>query len=99
MKRLQLKYIIPFLMDQMPFKRLIRNFFITGNAWGGLTIYAHYTKKMTEKVGYNTKESAVKAAESMNKKYHYHYSTYFCPRCGKFHVGKNRNSVKEFNEK
>ena len=44
------------------------------------------------KVTYNTKESALRAAESMSKKYNKHFSTYKCLFCDGYHVGKNRDN-------
>jgi len=52
---------------------------------------AHYTYSGREKVGYNTLETSTKAAASMQRKYGNHFSPYVCPRCGKYHLGKNRN--------
>lgn len=91
---MKLKYIIKALKYQLPFKRLFRNFFITGNGWGMFSIHAHINKKGNPKVGYNTLETALKSANSMQKKYGFHYSSYMCPRCGKFHLGRNRDSIK-----
>ncbi len=93
----KLKFLFRGLREQLPIKRFIRNFFITGNAWGMFSIHSHVNKKGNEKVGYNTKKTALKSAEAMKRKYKYHYSTYFCIFCGKYHVGKNRTSVKNIN--
>jgi predicted RNA-binding Zn-ribbon protein involved in translation (DUF1610 family) len=93
-EKVKFRYVIPALKQQMPIKRFLRNFFVTGNAWGMFSKHAHYNKKGKEKVGYNTLETANKAAASMKKKYGYHYSVYLCPRCGKYHLGRNRDSIK-----
>lgn len=89
--KIKLKYLIQALKEQLPLKRLFYNFFVTGNAWGMFSKRAHYTAEGKEKVGYNTKESALNVAEVLGKKRLEYYSTYFCPRCGKYHLGKNRN--------
>lgn len=44
------------------------------------------------KVMYNTKDSALKAAESMNKKHNKHFSVYKCVFCDGYHLGKNKNN-------
>lgn len=93
MESIKWKYIPRALREQLPLKRFIRNFFITGNAWGMFSIHAHQNKKGKDKVGYNTKKSVLKSAKSMQKKYGYYYSTYYCVRCGKYHLGRNRTSI------
>jgi len=90
-----LKNIILGIKYQLPLKRLLRNFFITRNAWGMFSIYSHIVQETgKEKIGYNTIESAKKAAQKMNEKYGKHFSVYYCIFCGKFHLGKNRDNKK-----
>ena len=79
------------LKDQGPFKRFIRNFFITRNAWGLFHINSHIAAGSGKpKVQYNTRKSAEKAAEAMKKKNNTHYSVYKCARCNGFHIGRNK---------
>lgn len=94
MEKIKLKYIPRALWEQGPIERFIRNFFITGNAWGMFSIHSHISKKGNPKVGYNTKKSADKSAKAMQKKTGYHYSVYYCVYCGKYHLGRNRDSLK-----
>ena len=90
---MKLRNIILALKDQGPFKRFYRNFFITGNAWGLFHINSHVAAKSEkEKVGYNTKKTALKSAAAMGKKHDTHFSTYRCAYCGKYHIGKNREN-------
>lgn len=90
---MKLKNIILALYDQGPFKRAFRNFFITGNAWGLFYISSHQRRDNGKlKVMYNTKESAQKAAESMEKKMNKHFSVYKCIYCDGYHLGKNREN-------
>lgn len=42
------------------------------------------------KISYNHKESAIKAAQSMEKKNGVHYSVYKCIYCDGYHIGRNR---------
>jgi len=88
----KIKYIISALREQGPFKRAFRNFFITGNAWGMFHIRSHQRDNGKEKVRYNTKESATKAADSMKKKQNKYFSVYRCIYCGGYHLGKNRDN-------
>lgn len=81
------------IKDQMPLTRLIKNFFITRNAWGLFHINSHITQSTGNlKIKYNTKASAEKAAASMTKKYGGWYSNYKCLHCDGYHVGKNRSN-------
>ena len=90
---MKLKNIILALKEQGPFKRFIRNFFITGNAWGLFHMNSHYRFDTGEvKVMYNRKKSALKAAENMKKKYDKHFSVYKCIYCDGYHLGKNRDN-------
>lgn len=91
--QIRIKYVILALLEQGPFKRFFRNFFITGNAWGMFHKNSHYRGDSgKEKVRYNTKKSAIKAATSMSKKHDKHFSIYRCVFCGGYHVGKNRDN-------
>jgi hypothetical protein len=92
---MKLRNIILVIKDQMPLKRMFRNFIITRNAWGlffrnGSHI-AGYSGK--EKVRYNTKATSLKAAASMNKKTGNHFASYKCLFCDGYHVGKTRKST------
>ena len=81
------------LKDQGPFKRAFINFIITGNAWGMFHINSHMrqdTKKLKQE--YPNKESASKAAVSMEKKKGVHFSVYKCIYCNGYHLGKNREN-------
>lgn len=81
------------LKEQGPLKRAFRNFFITGNAWGMFHINSHIRMdSKTEKVIYNTKISAQKAAEKMETKKDKHFSVYKCIFCHGYHIGKNRDN-------
>jgi hypothetical protein len=92
---MKLKNIILALKDQGPFKRAFKNFIVTGNAWGLFSVNSHIRKDtQIPKVMYNTKETALKSAESMSKKYEVHFSTYKCMYCDGYHIGKNKDNKK-----
>lgn len=80
------------LKEQGPLKRAYRNFLITGNAWGMFSTLSHRKQDGKLKVMYNTKETAMKAAESMGKKLKVHFSVYKCIYCDGYHLGKNRDN-------
>ena len=88
---MRLQNIALALKDQLPLKRLIRNFFLTRNAWGLFHRNSHIAQDTGKlKVKYNTKATAIKSAASMEKKYGKHYSAYKCLWCAGFHIGKTK---------
>jgi hypothetical protein len=90
---MKIRNLILGLKEQLPLKRAFRNFFITGNAWGMFHINSHKRQDSGKlKQGYPTKESALRAAESMKKKQNKHFSVYKCIYCDGYHLGKNRDN-------
>lgn len=90
---MKLKNVILALRDQGPWRRFIRNFFVTRNAWGLFHINSHVAQGTGKlKVMYNTKPTALKAAEALKRKYGSHYSVYKCMRCDGYHIGRNREN-------
>ena len=90
---MKLKNIIRALWEQGPPRRAFRNFIITGNAWGLFHINSHMRQDTgKQKVMYNTKKSALKAADSMKRKQDKHFSVYKCMYCDGYHLGKNRDN-------
>jgi hypothetical protein len=90
---MKLKNLYLALKEQGPLKRAFRNFLITGNAWGLFHKNSHIRQDTGKpKVMYNTKETALKSAESMGKKRDCHFSTYKCIYCDGYHIGKNREN-------
>ena len=92
MENLKIRNIVRALWEQGPPLRFIRNFFITRNAWGMFSPWSHTNKTGKSKVMYNTKKSALKAAEKMGQKHGKHFSTYKCVFCDGYHIGKNRDN-------
>jgi len=87
----KLKNLYKAIIGQGPFKRFIRNFFITGNAWGLFHKNSHISASTGKpKVMYNTKVSAEKASEAMIKKTGEYFSNYKCVFCDGYHIGKNK---------
>ena len=76
------------LKDQMPLFRLLRNL-RKGHLIGLLDKRSHENANGVPKVMYNTKASAIKAAESMQRKTGNYFSNYKCLRCSGYHIGKN----------
>ncbi len=90
---MKLRNLFLALKDQGPFKRFIRNFFVTGNAWGMFHINSHISQSSGKpKVEYGSKASAEKAAASMSAKKGVHFSNYKCVHCDGYHLGKNRDN-------
>ena len=90
--RIKLRYLFSGLKHQLPWSRLFKNYFVTGNGWGLFSKRSHYVKDGKEKVGYNTLATALKSAQVMGEKFNKHFSVYKCIRCGKYHIGKNREN-------
>ena len=91
-QKIPMKNLIPALKSQLPLKRALRNFFITGNAWGLFSINSHINQTSgKEKVAYGSKDSAMRAAQSMSKKHGVHFLVYKCAYCDGWHIGKNKN--------
>ena len=87
-----IKYLFIALWEQGPPLRFFRNFFITRNAWGMFYKSSCIRKDGKSKVRYNSKASALKAADSMSRKHGNHFSVYRCIFCGGLHLGKNRDN-------
>ncbi|AXQ69409.1 hypothetical protein HOU02_gp316 [Caulobacter phage CcrBL9] len=79
------------LKEQLPLTRLLRNFFVTGNAWGMFHANSHIVGATGKpKAVHPTKASAEKAAASMAKKHGGVFRPYKCVYCTGYHIGKNR---------
>ena len=78
------------LKEQLPLKRMFRNFVITRNSWGMFSKYSHYRRDRGEpKVSYSL-ESAHRSAKRMSEKHNTYFSVYKCVYCDGYHLGKNR---------
>jgi hypothetical protein len=90
---MKLKNLWLALLEQGPWKRAFKNFFITGNAWGLFHKNSHTAAGSGKlKVMYNTKVSAAKSAEALKKKRGTHFSAYKCIFCDGYHLGRNRDN-------
>lgn len=88
---MKLYNILLALKDQLPLRRFIRNL-RTGNVLGLFHLRSHQRDGGKAKVMYNTKASAIKAADQMAKKHGVHFSNYKCMFCDGYHIGKNRDN-------
>lgn len=89
---MKIRNLVRALVEQGPPLRFFRNFFITRNAWGMFSKLSHTKADGNDKVMYCHKETAIKAAESMGRKYKKHFSVYKCVFCDGYHIGKNRDN-------
>lgn len=90
---MKIRNILLVIKDQLPVRRFITNFLITRNAWGLFYKNSHVRSDTgKEKVMYNTKETALKSANSMSKKRGVHFSTYKCLYCDGYHIGRNKDN-------
>ena len=83
------KNLVLGIKDQLPVKRLIKNI-RSGNVVGLFSPRSHFKADGSAKVSYPTKEHAIKAAQSMQKRYDTYFSNYKCIFCDGFHLGKNK---------
>lgn len=97
---IKMRNLIAALKHQGPLKRALRNFFVTGNAWGMFSINSHVSQKTQQpKIAYPTAESASRAAMKMEQKHGKHFSIYKCVFCDGYHIGKNRENKYESDQK
>lgn len=90
---IRIRNLMAALKHQLPLKRLLRNFFVTGNGWGVFSRYAHISRASGKpKVCYPSAESARRAAAGMGEKHGRHFSVYKCIYCDGYHIGKNREN-------
>ena len=89
---MKIKNIFLVFKDQLPLKRMFRNFLITRNAWGLFYKSSHIaTYSGMPKIQYSSKEKALKAAIQMQRKNPERiFKAYKCLHCDGFHIGKNR---------
>ena len=81
------------LKHQLPLKRLMSNFFATGDGRGIFSRYAHISRSSGKpKVCYPSDESARRAAAGMGEKHGRHFSVYKCIFCDCYRIGKNREN-------
>ena len=91
--KMKVRNIILGIKDQGPIKRAWINFVITDNAWGLFHKNSHFRADTGEaKVMYNTKKTALKSAEALQKKRDTHFSVYKCIYCDGYHLGRNREN-------
>lgn len=89
--QISLKNLVLALQDQLPLRRALRNFFVTGVAWGLFSRNSHIALKSGQpKVSYS-KSSAEKAAVRMAKKHGGTFSIYKCAFCDGYHIGRSRS--------
>lgn len=95
--KIKMKNLILGIKNQMPLKRIFKNFIITGNGWGMFSINSHINQSTNkEKISYSSFESANKSAIKMSEKKGVHFSVYKCIYCDGWHIGKNRANKVEW---
>jgi len=90
---MKIRNLLLALQDQGPFKRFVRNFIVTGHAWGLFHKNSHISQGSGKpKVEYGSKATAEKAAKKMSEKYGRYFSNYKCIHCDGYHIGRNRDN-------
>lgn len=88
---MKLKNLILGLKDQGPLTRFVRNL-LKGHVLGLFSKRSHFNQNGSEKIKYNTKQTAIKSAEKMRQKHGKWFSNYKCIYCDGYHLGKNRDN-------
>ncbi len=91
--KIKIKEMFKAIWFQIRLKGAFRNIFITHNALGIFSINSH--TNMHKNVGkdkqvYNTKETAYKAAEALERKFGTPFSVYKCAYCTGYHIGRDQ---------
>lgn len=90
---MQMKYVNIFLAlkGQLPWRRLFRNFLVTGDGWGLFSRNSHVNKRSGRpKFAYASYEQARRSAERLSTKYGGRVVAYKCMFCDGYHIGNNR---------
>ena len=86
---IKLKYLWPWLKDQLGHRGWFRRLFIDRTAWGAFSIYAHLKKSNGEpKTMHRDRQKAVKQAESLAKSHGASFEVYKCLFCEGWHVSR-----------
>lgn len=80
------------LKDQLPLTRLVRNLW-RSRVRGMFHPRTHLNHDGTPKISYNTKATAIKSAQAMEKKTGKPFGNWKCFHCDGYHIGKNRPKV------
>lgn len=93
MGKIKLRNLFAWGYDQLRRPKWFTNLFVTRNAWAAFSEHSHFRASDGQpKVGYPTKEVALKAAQKMSDKHDVHFSAYKCLFCDGWHVGRNRDN-------
>lgn len=85
---MKIKNIKSAILYQIKSKDWVQQIFTKRNAWGIFSKWSHQRKDGKLKQKYNTEASALRASESMERKYGGRFRCYKCLFCDGFHVGK-----------
>jgi hypothetical protein len=86
---MKLKNIWLAFKDQLPWKRLWRNY-RNGRIIGLLHIRSHQNADGKPKIKYNTKATAIRSAAAMAEKRSVPFGNWKCLHCDGYHIGKNK---------
>ena len=88
-KAIKLKYLWPWLKDQLGHPGWFRRLFVDGTAWGAFSIYSHVKRSNGEpKIMHHSRHKAVWQAESMAKSHGASFDVYKCLFCEGWHVSR-----------
>lgn len=86
---IKLRYLKPWLKDQLGHPGWFRRLVVDRTAWGAFSIYAHLKKSSGEpKIMHRDRQKAVKQAESLAKSHQASFEVYKCLFCEGWHVSR-----------
>lgn len=81
-------------MEKVMDPHFFRNFFSYRKMWGAFSIYSHQRRSDGKpNISYSSRKKAVKAAESMSRKYGVPFIAYKCLFCDGWHIAKEAEKV------
>ena len=91
---MKIKNIFLWLREKLSDPHFFRNLFSYRKMWGAFSIYSHQRRSDGKpNISYSSRKKAVKAAESMSRKYGVPFIAYKCLFCDGWHIAKEAEKV------
>lgn len=91
---MKIKNIFLWLREKLSDPHFLRNLFSYRKMWGAFSIYSHKRRSDGKpNISYSSHKKAVKAAESMSRKYGVPFIAYKCLFCDGWHIAKDVEKV------
>lgn len=91
---MKIKNVFLWLREKLSAPHFFRNLFSYRKMWGAFSIYSHQRRSDGKpNISYSSHKKAVKAAESMSRKYGVPFIAYKCLFCDGWHVAKDAEMI------